>query len=155
MRVSVLGCFPPASEWNTIPARYPEFDLDQASFVARKHRRSCLASTPRLFLVDCNSGWAFLAMMINGPALLSVAFLIFATMGAAAEPRRVLILHAFGHAYSPWSDMAASFREELIKKSPEPIDIYEVSLDPARVKEANFRFWQRRDSIAHFAEVRC
>jgi hypothetical protein len=58
----------------------------------------------------------------------SVALLIFATMGAAtAEPRRVLMVHAFGHAYSPWSDMAGSFRAELIKKSPEPIDLYEVS----------------------------
>jgi len=25
-------------------------------------------------------------------------------------------LHAFGHAYSPWSDMAGSFRGELIKR---------------------------------------
>jgi signal transduction histidine kinase len=56
-------------------------------------------------------------------------------MGAAAEPRRVLILHAFGHAYSPWSDMAGSFRAELIKRSPEPIDLYEVSLDTARVQD--------------------
>jgi hypothetical protein len=55
-------------------------------------------------------------------------------MGAAAEPRRVLMLHAFGHAYSPWSDMAASFRAELVKRSPEPIDLYEVSLDTARVQ---------------------
>jgi hypothetical protein len=53
----------------------------------------------------------------------------------AADPRRVLMLHAFGHAYSPWSDMAGSFRAELIKKSPEPIDLYEVSLDTARVQD--------------------
>ena len=53
---------------------------------------------------------------------------------SAAEPRRVLIIHAFGHAYSPWSDMAGSFRSELIKKSSEPIDLYEVSLDTARIE---------------------
>src|SRR5262249_847068 len=52
----------------------------------------------------------------------------------AAESRRVLIIHAFGHAYSPWSDMAGSFRAELIKNSKEPIDLYEVSLDTARVE---------------------
>jgi signal transduction histidine kinase len=64
----------------------------------------------------------------------TVALLMLATtQAAAAEPRRVLLLHAFGHAYSPWSDMAASFRGDLIKKSPEPIDLYEVSLDTARV----------------------
>jgi hypothetical protein len=45
------------------------------------------------------------------------------------------MLHAFGHAYSPWSDTAGSFRAELIKKSPEPIDLYEVSLDTARVRD--------------------
>ena len=61
--------------------------------------------------------------------------MIFATVGAAAEPRRVLMVHAFGHAYSPWSDMAGSFRAELIKMSPEPIDLYEVSLDTARVQD--------------------
>jgi hypothetical protein len=45
------------------------------------------------------------------------------------------MLHAFGHAYSPWSDMAGSFRAELIKRSPEPIDLYEISLDTARVQD--------------------
>ena len=59
---------------------------------------------------------------------------IWATAVSAAEPRRVLIIHAFGHAYSPWSDMAGSFRVELLKKSKEPIDLYEVSLDTARAQ---------------------
>ena len=45
------------------------------------------------------------------------------------------MLHAFGHAYSPWSDMAASFRAELVRRSPGPIDLYEVSLDTARVQD--------------------
>jgi signal transduction histidine kinase len=76
-------------------------------------------------------------MMRKITALLSVAFLMFVASGAAAEPRRVLILHAFGHAYSPWTDMAASFRAELVKRSPEPIDLYEVSLDTARVHDPN------------------
>mgnify|MGYP003694402393 CR=1 FL=1 len=62
-------------------------------------------------------------------------FLLFAIAdGSALEPRRVLLVHAFGHAYSPWSDMAGSFRAELIKRSKEPIDLYEVSLDTARVQ---------------------
>jgi signal transduction histidine kinase len=52
----------------------------------------------------------------------------------AAEPQRVLLIHAFGHPYSPWSDMAGSFRAELVKKSSQPIDLYEVSLDTARVR---------------------
>ena len=67
-------------------------------------------------------------------ALVCAALLLLATRGvSAAEPRRVLIIHAFGHSYSPWSDMAGSFRAQLIKNSKEPIDLYEVSLDTARV----------------------
>jgi signal transduction histidine kinase len=70
-------------------------------------------------------------------ALACAAILLSVTIqAAAADPRRVLLLHAFGHPYSPWSDMAGSFRADLIKKSPEPIDLYEVSLDTARVQGA-------------------
>lgn len=66
----------------------------------------------------------------------AIALLSFAGMEAtAASARRVLLLHAFGHAYSPWSDMAASFRAELIRRSPEPIDLFEVSLDTARAQD--------------------
>ena len=69
-------------------------------------------------------------------ALICAALLLLATIQAsAADARRVLLLHAFGHPYSPWSDMAGSFRAELVKKSPEPIDLYEVSLDTARVQD--------------------
>jgi signal transduction histidine kinase len=54
---------------------------------------------------------------------------------SAAEPRRVLLVHAVGYSYSPWSDIAASFRSELIRISPEPIDFFEVSLDTDRVQD--------------------
>lgn len=65
--------------------------------------------------------------------LVCTGILISASIQApAAEPRRVLLVHAFGHPYSPWSDFAASFRADLVKRSPEPIDLYEVSLDTAR-----------------------
>jgi hypothetical protein len=68
-------------------------------------------------------GWLGLALI-----------LLFAGETRAAESRRVLLLHAFGHPYSPWSDFAASFRAELVKTSPWPIDLFEVSLDTARVQ---------------------
>ncbi len=32
--------------------------------------------------------------------------------------------------------MAASFRAELVKKSPQPIELYEVSLDTARAQSS-------------------
>jgi signal transduction histidine kinase len=62
---------------------------------------------------------------------------LLAVESRAAEPQRVLMLHAFGHAYSPWSDMAASFRAEIIKRSPEPINLYEVSLDTTRAQDSS------------------
>ena len=87
-------------------------------------------------LVIADRRRTILTMTAKRTAWLSIVFLMITTIGAAAEPRRVLMLHAFGHAYSPWSNMAASFREELIKKSQEPIDLYEVSLDTARIENS-------------------
>jgi C4-dicarboxylate-specific signal transduction histidine kinase len=76
------------------------------------------------------------ALSIRGFWLLLSSLIWFISPLVAAEaPRNVLILHAFGHAYSPWSDMAGSFRAELIKSSREPIEVYEVSLDTARVRD--------------------
>src|SRR6476469_11068141 len=66
-----------------------------------------------------------------------ILLFLLAADAHSAEPKRVLMLHAFGHAYSPWSDMAASFRAEIIRRSPEPIELYEVSLDTARVQDPN------------------
>src|SRR5260370_5775322 len=64
-----------------------------------------------------------------------VVLVLLAVEDQGSEPRRVLMLHAFGHAYSAWSDMAASFRAEIIRRSQEPIELYEVSLDTARVQD--------------------
>jgi signal transduction histidine kinase len=64
---------------------------------------------------------------------LSGALLVLTVMGAtAAEPRRVLLLHSFGPEFAPFGDFAGRFREELFKQSPEPIDLYEESLQSAR-----------------------
>jgi signal transduction histidine kinase/ABC-type uncharacterized transport system substrate-binding protein len=66
---------------------------------------------------------------------LLIATALFLPGGSARAdnaPRRVVLLHSFSHAFSPWSDMATSFRSELIKRSPDPIDLYEISYDAAR-----------------------
>jgi hypothetical protein len=76
------------------------------------------------------------ARRFHGTYLYIFVIFLFATSeAAAAEPRHILLVHAFGHPYSPWSDMAGSFRAELIKKSPEPINLHEVSLDTARAHD--------------------
>jgi PAS domain S-box-containing protein len=80
------------------------------------------------------SAWISRTGCLGAVAYLMI--LIGATIGApAADQRRVLLLHAFGHAYSPWSDIAGSFRTELIKNSSERINLFEVSLDTARVQD--------------------
>jgi signal transduction histidine kinase len=54
---------------------------------------------------------------------------------AAADPRRVLLLHSFGPYFSPWAETAQSFRAELFKQSPDPIDLYEASVFTARFEK--------------------
>jgi signal transduction histidine kinase len=51
---------------------------------------------------------------------------------AFSEPKRVLLLHSFGRDFAPWSEYARTFREELNRQSPDPIDLYEASLATAR-----------------------
>jgi signal transduction histidine kinase/ABC-type uncharacterized transport system substrate-binding protein len=61
------------------------------------------------------------------------AILLLAMTGAAfSEPKRVLILHPFGRDFVPWSQYGKTFREELLRQSPEGIDLYETSLVSAR-----------------------
>jgi hypothetical protein len=87
---------------------------------------SVLAAQARK-LVAAISSCIALCSAWTRPALACLALLLLATVQTpAADARRVLLLHAFGHPYSPWSDMAGSFRAELVKSSTEPIDLYEV-----------------------------
>src|SRR5262245_54202809 len=51
---------------------------------------------------------------------------------AAAEPKRVMLLHSFGRDFKPWSDYARSIRSELERQSPWPLDITDHSLVSAR-----------------------
>jgi signal transduction histidine kinase/ABC-type uncharacterized transport system substrate-binding protein len=64
------------------------------------------------------------------------ALLFFATLAAAsAEPKRVLLLHSFGPNFSPYNEYVVKLREDLARRSPEPMDIYEASLATARFAE--------------------
>jgi signal transduction histidine kinase len=67
---------------------------------------------------------------------LALMMLIFAAIGAAAaEPKRVLLLHSFGPQFVPWAFFAGQFREELFKLSPDKVDLYEASLEGARFQQ--------------------
>jgi signal transduction histidine kinase len=69
-------------------------------------------------------GWLILVVLIFG-----------AVSPAAAEPKRVLLLHSFGPQFVPWVFIAGQLREELFKQSPDKIDLYEASLEGARFQQ--------------------
>lgn len=66
------------------------------------------------------------------------ACLLLLVMSGAAfcEPKRVLILNPFGSEFVPWSEYGRRFREELLRQSPDGIDLYDISLASARAGEA-------------------
>jgi hypothetical protein len=60
--------------------------------------------------------------------------LFFAAVTTAmGEPKRILVLHSVGRDFSPWAELARSFRAEVDQKSLEPIDFYEASLSSERL----------------------
>jgi signal transduction histidine kinase len=68
---------------------------------------------------------------------LSAALILIMLAAAAAEPKRVMLLHSFGRDFKPWSEYARTFRTELDRQSPWPIDFYEHSLETARSSDEN------------------
>jgi signal transduction histidine kinase len=56
---------------------------------------------------------------------------------AAAQPKRVLLLHSFGRDFKPWSDYAHAIRSELNRQSPWPLDLTEHALVTARSSDEN------------------
>jgi signal transduction histidine kinase len=73
------------------------------------------------------------ALFIGGRATaLAAALVLIIFPAAASEPKRVMLLHSFGRDFKPWSEYARTFRAELDRKSPWPIDFYEQSLETAR-----------------------
>src|SRR6202034_4766952 len=66
----------------------------------------------------------------------AVVLLLVMTSGALAGPKRVLILNPFGREFVPWSEYGRSFREELLRRFPEGVDLYETALATARSGDA-------------------
>src|SRR6188508_1010466 len=54
------------------------------------------------------------------------------TLSAAEVPRRVLLIHSFGRDFAPFNDVADRFRTELARRSPQPVEFLEASLEMAR-----------------------
>ena len=69
----------------------------------------------------------------------AMCLLILAKSADAADPDRVLLLHSFGPDFSPWNTITPAFREALRKFAPNPIDLYEASLQAERFGESPAR----------------
>jgi signal transduction histidine kinase len=63
---------------------------------------------------------------------------------ATAGPKQVLLLHSFGRDFAPWNEYAKSFRTELDRQWPDPVELYDLSLVIAR-------FWTK-DQEGPFAD---
>lgn len=72
--------------------------------------------------------------MINGYRCwwLGLLLAVFGVGAVHAAPKRVLILHSFGRDFAPFDTMSATFRTELARQSPEPVEFYEASIETAR-----------------------
>ena len=65
--------------------------------------------------------------------LFFVLTMLFAwEVAAAADAKRVVLLHSFGQDFKPWSEYARSIRSELQRQSPWQLDITDLSLVTAR-----------------------
>ena len=67
----------------------------------------------------------------------AAVFLLILLNAAAAEPRRVVVLHSYGQNFKPWSEYAKALRQELDRQSPWPLDIQDFSLITARTQDEN------------------
>jgi signal transduction histidine kinase/ABC-type uncharacterized transport system substrate-binding protein len=70
--------------------------------------------------------------------LAAIALLLLAVLEpAAAETKRVVLLHSFGQDFQPWSEYARTIRSELQRQSPWQLDITDHSLVTARSKNVD------------------
>lgn len=72
-----------------------------------------------------NKAWGW---VIRGAAML----LLWGGSLPADEVRRVLLINSFGSEFAPFSQFAAYLRAELTLQSPQPLDLYSVTLESAR-----------------------
>jgi PAS domain S-box-containing protein len=68
---------------------------------------------------------------------------------AAGVPKRVLILDSYSRDMAATSAIISVLRTELARRSPDPIDLHEVSLEMAR-----FTDFSREDPLVNFLEAR-
>jgi PAS domain S-box-containing protein len=69
--------------------------------------------------------------MCAGPLLVALA----TVCASGASPKRVLLLQSFGRDFAPFNTFSGVLRTELVSQSPEPVDVFEVSVESARFRD--------------------
>ena len=68
--------------------------------------------------------------------LVGILLLLVATAdAAAADAKRILLIHSFAQEFSPWREYAYHVRAELRRQLPGPVEIFEASLATARLTD--------------------
>lgn len=76
------------------------------------------------------------AYTLPGQGLWFWLWLLMAALGtSAAEPRRVLLIHSFGREFEPFHTVSESFRSELTRLSPEPVEFVDAALQGVRIDD--------------------
>jgi len=70
--------------------------------------------------------------ILSGCATAAAVTFLTTSNSAAAEPKRVLLVHSFGSAAPPFTVESTAFETELVSKMGDRVDLDEVSLDMAR-----------------------
>jgi signal transduction histidine kinase len=78
-------------------------------------------------ITACRALWLLSFLMIS----------LACSVGAAAETKRVVLLHSFGRDFKPWSEYARAIRTELERQSPWRLEITDHSLMTARFSDEN------------------
>lgn len=68
-----------------------------------------------------------------GRLAIALLFLALGIDAASAAPKRVFLLHSFGLNAPPWSEYSQHIRAELAKRLPHEIELFEATLETARL----------------------
>lgn len=78
-------------------------------------------------------GWGPIISRVSLVGLLACTLF---SAAAAAESKRVMVLHSFGRDFKPWNEYARAIRTELQRQSPWPLEIVDHALISTRAPDA-------------------
>src|SRR3954469_5570322 len=81
---------------------------------------------------------AYLAHIASAALRIGLIVLMLAASGShAAEPKRILIVHSFGHSTSPYDLVSSAFRKGILDAWPGQAAFYDFALEAGRPVDNN------------------